>query len=273
MSELIQVIILGIVEGVTEFLPISSTGHLIVAADLLGFKDPGGTFEIVIQLGAVLAVVWFYRRDWLERLRKLSSDPDARRFWLNLFVAFLSAAVCGLLFEKLITETLFAPLVVAISLIVGGIIIWLVDKPESKDADRSLDFAEHIGLDAITIRQALFIGTAQITALVPGVSRSASSIVGGLLSGLDRETATAFSFYLAIPTLGGATVYKLLKSYHQIAEQGASLHIAFGTIVAFFAALLVIGWLLRYVAHHNFRMFAVYRIIAGIAIIGWISLK
>lgn len=272
MNELLQAIILGIIEGITEFLPISSTGHLIVAADLLKLNDPGGTFEIVIQLGAVLAVVWFYRRDLFRRLRGVLTDQGARRFWLVLFVAFLPAAICGLVFEKMITEHLFSPLVVAISLIAGGIILWIIDKPKI-NGDEEIGSAPDEPKDisgGITYRQAILIGIAQIAALVPGVSRSGSSIAGGLLAGLDRETATAFSFYLAIPTLGGATVYKLLKSYHQILEQGASLNIAVGTIVAFFCALLVVGWLLRYIARHNFRGFAIYRIIAGSALLLWL---
>lgn len=282
MNELLQVIILGIVEGITEFLPVSSTGHLIVAADLLGFKDSAGTFEIIIQLGAMLAVVWFYRRDLFERVRRLPFDANIRRFWLNLFVAFIPAAICGLLFEKFITAHLFTPLVVAISLVTGGVILWFADKPspitEVNDSKNIADsnYVETVqpdGLNNITIGQALLIGIAQVTALVPGVSRSGSSIVGGLFAGLDRETATAFSFYLAIPTLGGATVYKLLKSYHQIVEQGASVNIAVGTIVAFISALFVVGWLLRYVARHNFRGFAVYRIIAGLALIIWLALR
>lgn len=282
MNELLQVIILGIVEGITEFLPVSSTGHLIVAADLLGFKDSAGTFEIIIQLGAVLAVVWFYRRDLFERVRRLPFDANIRRFWLNLFVAFIPAAICGLLFEKFITAHLFTPLVVAISLVAGGVILWFADKPSpTRDVDNSKNIADSNfvetvqpnGLNNLTIGQALLIGIAQVTALVPGVSRSGSSIVGGLFAGLDRETATAFSFYLAIPTLGGATVYKLLKSYHQIIEQGASLNIAVGTIVAFISALFVVGWLLRYVARHNFRGFAVYRIIAGLALVIWLALR
>jgi undecaprenyl-diphosphatase len=272
MNELIQVILLGIIEGITEFLPVSSTGHLIVAADLLGFKDSNATFEIVIQLGAVLAVVWIFRRDLFARLHGLWSVSNARRFWLNLFIAFLPAAVCGLFFGKLITDHLFTPLVVAISLVAGGVVLWLVDKPVSKDVDDSDSSAAPPDdkLNEITIRQSLLIGVAQVAALVPGVSRSGSSIIGGLLSGLDRKTATAFSFYLAIPTLGGATVYKLLKSYHQIVRQDASLNVAVGTIVAFISALLVVGWLLRYIAHHNFRGFAIYRIVAGIVLILWL---
>jgi undecaprenyl-diphosphatase len=272
VSNLLNAIILGVVEGITEFLRISSTGHLIVASDLLRFKDAGGTFEIVIQLGAVLAVVWFYRTDLIERVCKTAASRQTRRFWLNLFVAFLPAAITGLAFEKFITEQLFSPLTVAASLIIGGIILWLVER--RREITESVPTSGHtIQLDRVTTRQALLIGFTQITALVPGVSRSGSSIVGGLLSGLDRETATAFSFYLAIPTLGGATLYKLLKNLHQIASQGAALNLAIGTTVAFITAWLAIGWLLRYVAHHDFRSFAVYRILAGLLIIAWVSLR
>jgi undecaprenyl-diphosphatase len=269
MGDFIKAIILGVVEGVTEFLPISSTGHLIVASDLLRFKDVGGTFEIVIQLGAVLAVIWFYRMDLFARVRQTGGSTQARRFWLNLLIAFLPAAIIGLLFEKFITRHLFSPLVVATSLILGGIILWLVER-RRKTAERVRGSDHAVGLDGITARQALLIGIAQMTALVPGVSRSGSTIVGGLLSGLDRETATAFSFYLAIPTLGGATLYKLLKNLHQITSEGASTNLAIGTVVAFITAWIAIGWLLRYVAHHDFRSFAVYRILAGMAVIVWL---
>lgn len=272
MSDLLNAVILGIVEGTTEFLPISSTGHLIVASDLLGFKDGDGTFEIVIQLGAVLAVLWFYRRDIIERVRAIGSSHTVRRFWLNLFIAFLPAAITGLLFEKFITAHLFSPSVVAASLIIGGIILWLIERYRINER-RAHQSSETVGLDSIKTRQALFIGIAQVAALVPGVSRSGASIGGGLLTGLDRETATAFSFYLALPTLGGATLYKLFKSFHQVAAGGDSLNLTVGTAIAFVVALLSIGWLLRYVAHHDFRGFAIYRVLAGALLFAWLALR
>lgn len=274
MNEPLQASLLGIVEGVTEFLPISSTGHLIVASSLLGFQDSGGTFEIVIQLGAVLAVVWFYRHDLWSRLRATPSNLAVGRFWLSVIVACLPAAVLGFALQEFITRVLFSPMVVAFSLILGGLVLGWVDRPrpiETDNPDPSPPVAS--GLDAIRPTQALLIGLAQTVALIPGVSRSGSSIVGGLLTGLDRPTATAFSFYLAIPVLGGATLFKLLQNLRQIMASGQLGIFAIGLGVAFITALLTVRWLLRYVSRHDFRLFALYRILAGLLILVWANLK
>ena len=271
MIDILVPVILGLVEGITEFLPISSTGHLIVVSALLGAEASDATFEIVIQLGAVLAVVWFYRTDLLWRVTSLRSDPAARVFWRNLTIASLPAIAVGLALGDWVTSVLFSPLVVALALIVGGVVLWVVDdpgrsrarvteRPATTDHQRSR-------LDGISARQALAIGIVQTTALVPGVSRAGSSIVGAMLVGLDRPTATAFSFYLAIPTLGGATAYSLVKNLGSVMERGGLATLALGTAVSFVVAALVIGWLLRYVGNHSFRVFAIYRIVFGALIL------
>ncbi|MFN8419229.1 MAG: undecaprenyl-diphosphate phosphatase [Anaerolineae bacterium] len=262
ITALIKVIILGVVEGVTEFLPISSTGHLIVATRILQYPPEviRDTFEIFIQFGAVIAVVVFYARELLQMAQKLPSDRNTQRFWLNLFVAFLPAAVIGFLFSDQIKAALFNPVVVAISLIVGGIIFLLIERGErTPDAHN---------FDQLTIRHALTIGIAQVFALIPGVSRSGASIIGGMLSGLDRQVATKFSFYLAIPTLGIATLYDMFKSLRSGVVTGADLPIfGVGALVSFIVALIAIAWLLRFVANNSFRAFGIYRIVAGIIIL------
>ncbi|MCD0160932.1 undecaprenyl-diphosphate phosphatase [Deinococcus sp. 6YEL10] len=260
MNNTVNAALLGLVEGITEFLPVSSTGHLIVAADLLNVRDTGGTFEIVIQLGAVLAVIVYYARDLLGQARALPERPEVRALWLGVVLAFLPAALLGFLFSDAITRYLFSPITVALSLIVGGAVLWVIE-------GRTFT-ARTTALTQVNTRQALIVGCAQCLALVPGVSRSASSIIGGLLTGLDRPTATAFSFYLSIPTLGLATLYALIKGREALdGTQFGPLLV--GLAVSFVTALLAIGWLLRYVSRHDFRGFAVYRILAGFAILGW----
>lgn len=267
-----QVVILGIVQGLTEFLPISSTGHLLIASDLLGFENSiGGTFEIFIQFGTVLAVVGFYARDLLAQARAVmggaATDTETqatRRFWLAILVAFMPAALIGLTLHDWIKTVLFdAPAVIAGSLIIGGIIFIVIERNPP---------GGHIvsDLKQVTFRQALGIGVAQVFALVPGVSRSGSSIVGGLLARLDRRTATAFSFYLSIPTLGAATVVDLLKSLDQIVP-GDIGRLLLGTVVAMIVGWLSIGWLLRYVANHSFVAFGIYRIVAGLVILALVA--
>ncbi len=281
MNGYLSAALLGVVEGITEFLPISSTGHLIVTADWLGIPDTNGVFEIVIQLGAVLAVAWFYRQDLLSRLVALPRSAEARRFWLNLLVAFFPAGLFGLTLGKMVTENLFSPSVVAVSLIVGGIILYLVElRPQAAAATQppmggnpTVEVALTTSMESMTLRQAFWIGLAQVLALVPGVSRSGSSIVGGLLAGLDRKTATAFSFYLALPTLGGATLYSFAKNFDAIASQGNFLALALGTFTAFVTAIVSIRWLLSFVSGNDFRGFAVYRIVAGLALLAWVALR
>lgn len=252
---LIQSVILGLVEGITEFLPISSTGHLIITGDLLSFTgEQAKTFEICIQLGAILAVCWFYRERLFRVVTGLSTQASARRFVLNLIIGVLPAAIFGLLLHKLIKTHLFNPVVVAIALIVGGLIILLVERNERQP--RITDVDEMNAFDALKL------GFAQVFALIPGTSRSGATIIGGMLSGLSRQAATEFSFFLAIPTMFLATGYDIYKSWHSLGGQDLSF-IAVGFIIAFFSALLAIRGLLHYVAHHNFRAFAWYRLVFG----------
>jgi undecaprenyl-diphosphatase len=261
LAELWRVIVLGIVEGVTEFLPISSTGHLIVFADFLNFEGSvGGTFEIFIQLGAVLAVVWFYRRDLGSQVRAVPTDRKVQRFWLNLLIAFLPAALIGFVLHDWIKAHLFRSWVVALAMVVGGVVLLLVER-----RDHSAGTAD---LYDVTPRQALGVGLAQVFALIPGASRSATSIIGGLLGGLDRPTATGFSFYLAIPTLGLATVFDLMTSLDQITA-GDVVNLVVGAVVSFVVALIAIRWLLGYIAHHDFKIFGAYRIVAGLVVLAW----
>lgn len=261
MIELIKVILLGIIEGITEFLPVSSTGHLIVATAILQPNLSAGsieTFEIFIQLGAVIAVVAFFWRDLLSKIRALPTDPAVQRFALALFIAFLPAAVVGLVFRSAIKDLLFNPTVVAFSLIIGGIVLIVVEKLPSVRAAAAgtLDFS------TVSLPRAVGIGLLQTLALIPGVSRAAASIIGGMLAGLNRETATAFSFYLAIPTLGLATIFDLLLSLDEI-QTGDVPYFIVGAVVAGIVAWIMIRWLLRYVASHTYIPFGIYRIIAG----------
>lgn len=261
-----SVLALGVIEGITEFMPISSTAHLLVAADLLRFQNSiGGTFEIFIQLGAVLAVLAFFAGDLLAQARTVRTSEATRRFWLGIVIAFLPAALVGILLRGWIKSVLFAsPGVIAAALIIGGIVLIIVEqRPPQKRAIQSVQ--------EITLRQALGIGIAQVLALVPGVSRSAASIVGGMLLGLDRKTATAFSFYLAIPTLGAATVVDLLSSLSEIKPDDIG-RLLLGTSVSFIVAWVSIGWLLRYVANHSFVVFGIYRVVAGIVILALVGL-
>jgi undecaprenyl-diphosphatase len=258
-------IILGIVEGVTEFLPISSTGHLIIAEKLLNFKDTNDLFTVVIQVGAIAAVVWFYRRDLWERIVGLFKwQAEALNFWKLLVIATIPAGIFGLLLDKSMNH-ITTPAVVACSLIIGGIILWLVDrKPVLVKDSRK----ETIDFSAITTKRALLVGLGQCVAIIPGVSRSGATIVSGLATGLNRPTATAFSFYLSIPVMVLASGYKLAK-YHSDLHTlpGGSGALIIGLVFAFVTALLAVSWLLRYISRHNFRPFAYYRILFGAAIL------
>jgi undecaprenyl-diphosphatase len=256
---LFQALILGIVEGLTEFLPVSSTGHLILAGDLLDFNDERGKlFEIVIQSGAILAVVWEYRQRFARVLAGLPGDPAARRFVINLAIAFVPLAVLGLLFGKAIKAHLFQPVPVAIAFIAGAFIILWAEKREHKITIQSVD--------EIDPWAALKLGLAQACALIPGTSRSGATIIGGLFFGLSRQAATEFSFFLAVPTLGAATVYQLYKERHLLAWDDLGLWIV-GFISAFVSAFLCVRWLLRYISSHDFTIFAWYRIVFGIVVI------
>jgi undecaprenyl-diphosphatase len=252
---LIQSVLLGVVEGLTEFLPISSTGHLIIAGDLLAYTgEQAKTFEICIQLGAILAVCWLYRQRLLRVVSGLTNDAGAQRFAVNLIVGVLPSAIFGLLLHKLIKAHLFNSVVVAIAMVVGGFIILLVEKKERQPRITEVD--------QMGWTDALKLGLAQVFALIPGTSRSGATIIGGLLCGLSRPAATEFSFFLAIPTMFLATGYDVFKSWHALAQQDLAFF-AVGFVTAFFSALLAIKALIRYVAHHNFKIFAWYRIIFG----------
>ncbi|MBA3902406.1 MAG: undecaprenyl-diphosphatase [Rhodocyclaceae bacterium] len=256
---ILHALVLGIVEGLTEFLPVSSTGHLILAGDLLGFNDERGKlFEIVIQTGAILAVCWEYRAKIGAVARGLGSDRGARRFVLNLAIAFMPLAVLGLLFHKAIKAHLFQPVPVALAFILGGIVIlW---------AERRRHVIRIESVDDLTWRDALKLGLAQAFALIPGTSRSGATIIGGLFFGLSRKAATEFSFFLAIPTLFAATAYQLWKERALLNADDIGMW-AVGFISAFVSAFLCVRWLLRYISTHDFSFFAWYRIVFGLVVI------
>jgi undecaprenyl-diphosphatase len=257
---LIKTAILGIVEGLTEFLPISSTGHLILAGDLLDFNDEKGkVFEIVIQFAAILAVCWEYRMKILSVVRGLPNNPAAQRFAANLFIAFLPAAVLGLLFAKAIKTYLFAPLPVALAFIVGGLFILWAEKRNHRITIETMDEMDW--------KDALKVGCAQSLALVPGTSRSGATIIGGLFFGLSRKAATEFSFFLAIPTLFAATVYESVKYRDLFHAEDIGMFLV-GSITSFISAFLCVRWLLRYISRHNFTAFAWYRIVFGLVVLG-----
>jgi undecaprenyl-diphosphatase len=256
---LLQALILGIVEGLTEFLPVSSTGHLILVGDLLDFNDEKGKlFEIVIQSGAIFAVCWEYRQRIGSVLGTLSSSRESQRFVLNIAIAFMPLAILGLLFGKLIKATLFNPVTVASAFIIGGFIILWAEKREHRIRVERVE-----DLDVI---DALKLGLAQACALIPGTSRSGATIIGGLLFGLSRKAATEFSFFLAIPTLLLASAYQLYKERHllEIGDLGMWL---VGFTSAFVSAFFCVRWLLRYISTHDFTVFAWYRIAFGLGIL------
>ena len=258
----VKAVILGVVEGLTEFLPISSTGHLILAGDLLGFNDERAkVFEIVIQTGAMAAVLWEYRARFLGVARGAFSDPKARRFIANLAIAFLPAAVLGLAFSKMIKAVLFKPVPVAMAFIVGGLVILWVERPSRAVREPRVKDVDEMGwLDALKV------GCAQAFALVPGTSRSGATIIGGMLFGLSRKAATEFSFFLAVPTLTAAGIWDMWKNRALFSLADVPL-IAVGMAVSGVTAFLVIRWLIRYVATHSFTPFAWYRIVFGIVVL------
>lgn len=268
----IKAFILGIVEGLTEFLPISSTGHLIIAGDILNFDGPEvNTFSIAIQAGAIFAVCWFYRmRLWSIAKNFFKPGPD-RRLTINLIVAFLPAAILGVIFADLIEELLFNAVSVAVALIVGGFIIFWIEKIHAKR-----DYAPRVPkMDDMTVKDAFLVGCMQCIAMIPGTSRSGATIIGGLVLGLSRKAATEFSFFLAIPTIFGATVYSLAKIFLRVSDEHSfvwtndmTLGFIVGFVVSFVTALAVVKWLLRYVSSNNFNAFGWYRIIFGVIILG-----
>lgn len=262
MLALLQALILGIIEGVTEFLPISSTGHLIVFEKIMNFHDKNEIFTVVIQLGAIAAVIWNYRHDLIEKTIGLfKRDTSAFNFWLILTIGTIPAGIFGLLLEKSM-DSLTIPFFVAVSLIIGGIILWFVDRKPAGERAPKTDLA------TITKKQAILVGLGQAIAIIPGVSRSGASIVTGLAVGLNRPTATAFSFYLSIPVMVLASGYKLVRYYDQVPHvTGGWPAIIVGVIASFVTALFAIKWLLRYITRHNFRIFAMYRIVIGFFIL------
>jgi undecaprenyl-diphosphatase len=274
MPELLKAIVLGIVEGLTEFLPISSTGHLLIASDLLTFQESsGGTFEIFIQFGAVVALLFFYAGDLIAQARVVTTNPRVRRFWLNIIIAFIPAAVLGLLLRNFIKAVLFgSPVVIALSFIIGGIILIVVERMTHHRPSREVEADPKHSVPDLTHGQALIIGVAQAAALIPGVSRSGATIVGGLLLGLDRASATNFAFYLALPTLGGATLVDLASSMKSLTSDVLALLLV-GTVVAGLVAAASVKWLLSYVAHNTYIPFGIYRVIAGAAILGLVAAR
>ena len=252
---LIKAIVMGIVEGLTEFLPVSSTGHLILAGDLLGLRHPKiEVFEIVIQSGAMLAVIWEYRR----RFGALVMDQRSRRLSVNVLIAFVPAAVLGVAFGKQITAHLFQPVPVAIAFIVGGFVILWAERRGHRIV------VNHV--DDMTWTDALKIGCAQCFALVPGTSRAGATIIGGLLFGLSRTAATEFSFFLAVPTLFGAGAYQLYKERALLSMSDVGWF-SVGSFAAFVSAYWCVRWLLRYISTHDFVVFAWYRIVFGVVVL------
>ena len=268
LTLLVKAAIMGIVEGLTEFLPISSTGHLILAGSLLGFNDDRAkVFDIAIQTGAIFAVMIVYRQRLAETVAGLGSDPKARRFAINVAIAFVPAVILGLLFGKAIKAHLFTPIVVATTFILGAfVILWA----ERRQVAPRID-----SIDAMRPIDALGVGLCQCLALVPGTSRSGATIIGGMLLGLSRKTATEFSFFLSMPTLIGAGLYSLWKERALLSPADLPLF-AVGLLFSFLAAWVCVRWLLRYISTHDFTAFAWYRIAFGLVVLvtawgGWVD--
>ncbi|MGA4640965.1 undecaprenyl-diphosphate phosphatase [Stutzerimonas stutzeri] len=255
----IQALILGVVEGITEFLPVSSTGHQIIVADLIGFGGERAlAFNIIIQLGAILAVIWEYRRKIIDVVVGLPKERQAQKFTINLLIAFMPAVVLGVAFADLIHEYLFNPITVAAALVIGGIVmLWAERRDHAIRAET---------VDDMTWTLALKVGFAQCLALVPGTSRSGSTIIGGLLFGLSRKAATEFSFFLAMPTMVGAAVYSGYK-YRDLFQPGDFAVFAIGFVTSFIFAMLAVRALLKFIGNHSYAAFAWYRIGFGLLIL------
>jgi len=257
--------VLGVIQGLTEFLPVSSTAHLLIGGRLLHFDDPGGVFTVMIQLGSILAVMWLYRGKILHIASRLRSDADARHFVLMILVAFAPAVIAGLFLADYITTVLYeSPRVFATTFLLGGIVMLIVERyrpePSIVDADRT------------PLARALGIGACQVLAMIPGVSRSGATIVGGMLMGLDRPAAAEFSFFLAMPTMMAAFAHSLLKVRHQLAAERA-LEIAVGFVMAFVASIVVVRPFLAVVRRSGFAPFAWYRIALGLALFAAIGAR
>ena len=277
---LLKAAIMGVVEGLTEFLPISSTGHLILAGSLLNFTgDMVKVFEIAIQTGAMLAVVWEYRQRLGDTVAGITSQAKAQRFAVNVLVAFLPAVVFGLALGSIIKKHLFAPVPVAMAFIVGGVLIlWIEARHKRLYGAMDLQGARRARVETVddmTVADALKVGLLQCLALVPGTSRSGATIMGALVLGFSRKAAAEFSFFLGIPTLMGAGAYSVWKQRDVLSLQDVPVF-AVGTVMAFFSALLCIRWLIRYVSTHDFTVFAWYRIVFGVIVLltsytGWVT--
>ncbi len=260
MGSSLQAALLGIVEGLTEFIPVSSTGHLILLIDLLGFEGPPGKiFEIIIQLGAISAVILLYFQRLWGVLIGLPRDPAARRFAVAVILAFLPSMVIGAAAHGFIKQVLFSPYVVACSLILGGIAILVIEA--------RVPPARHTDIARFSPSLAFRIGLFQCIAMIPGVSRSGATIMGALLMGVERKTAAEFSFFLAIPTMLGAVVFDLYKNWATLTLDGATV-VAIGFVTAFITALLVVKAVIGFVGRHGFAPFAWYRIALGAFILG-----
>ena len=254
-AQLLGAVLLGLVEGLTEFIPVSSTGHLILLVDLIGFEGPPGkVFEVVIQLGAIFAVCWAYRERLVKAATGLFSDAESFAFARNILLAFLPAAILGFFLHGFIKSVLFSPWVVSIALIVGGIIIMLIERLELKPGPATVETMSPL--------LAVKVGFCQALAMIPGVSRSGATIMGGLVLGLNRKVATEFSFFLAIPTMFAATVYDLYKNRDILSFDDLGV-IALGFLTAFVAALLVVRSVIAFISRHGFVPFAWYRIVIG----------
>lgn len=277
---LAQAAVMGVVEGLTEFLPISSTGHLILAASLLNFNGTGvKVFEVAIQTGAMLAVIWEYRERLLRTVKGLGGDAVAQRFARNVLIAFMPAVVFGLALGSAIKAHLFHPVPVAMAFVVGGfIILWVERRHHRAYGERDLLGQRHARVETVddmTAADALKVGLVQCLALIPGTSRSGATIIGAMVFGFSRKAATEFSFYLAIPTLIGAGAYSVWKDRSLLSVADLPMF-AVGTVFAFFSAWLCIRWLIRYVSTHDFTVFAWYRIVFGGLVLlsaytGWVE--
>lgn len=258
-------LLLGLVEGLTEFVPVSSTGHLILVVDLIGFRGPPGkVFEVVIQLGAILAICWAYRERLVRLATRLLVDPDQVRFVRNILLAFLPAMVIGALAHGFIKAVLFSPWVVVTTLVLGGVAILAIERarPESR----------YHAVESLPAPTALQIGLYQALAMIPGVSRSGATIMGGLLLGVDRRTATEFSFFLAVPTMLAATAYDTYKNWAVMSGDSVAV-IAVGFVAAFVAALFVVGRVLDFISRRGFAPFAWYRIAVGVVMATFLFLR
>lgn len=259
-QSLLDAAVLGVIEGLTEFIPVSSTGHLILADKVLGRTgESAALFDVVIQTGAILAVIWLMRKYLFGIVRGLKTDPKARHTSMIVTIAFLPAALTGAFAYHYIKQVLFSPMVVGAAMIAGGVIMLIVERVQPPPQTKSIE--------TISVKTALAIGLFQVTALVPGISRAGASIIGALFLGVERRTATEFSFLLAIPTILGAAAYDLFRSWGAVSATDIPFLLV-GTFASFISAMIVIRWFLNYVSKNNFTVFAWYRIAVGVLVIG-----